>query len=188
MADHDQHDERNNQPWEPEPIPAEDFHQPEPEAWANINRAPHDQVAGVIYKRAMNIKSVRYRGKGQEAGGKGQGARVVRWLFSELPGTEEDLLVDATFAFLHDMCVAPGAASGPSSAEAEDRIYYVVAGVGRLYHRPTPGSPMVARPLRPGDACLVRAGEYHHIENRAEEAALRLIVVGLERGKRGKNE
>ena len=183
MADHNQHDERNDQTWEPDPIPAEDFHQPE--AWANINRAPHDQVAGVIYKRAMNIKSVRYAGESESE----EQATVVRWLFSELPGTEENLLADATFAFLHDVRVAPGAiTSGQPSAEAEDRIYYVVAGAGMLYHRPTPGSPIVARPLRPGDACLIRAGEYHHIENRSEEAALRWIVVGLDRGKRGKDE
>ncbi len=181
MTDHDGRDERNDQPWEPAPIPAEDFHQPG--AWANINRAPYDQIAGVIYKRALNIKSVRYD-KGQGAGGKEQ-ATVVRWLFSELVGTEEGLLADATFAFLHDVRVAPGATSGQPSAEAEDRIYYVVAGDGMLYHRPTPGSPTVARPLRPGDACLIRAGEYHHIENRLEEAALRLIVVGLERGTYG---
>jgi len=182
MTDHDGRDERDDRPWEPAPIPAEDFHQPE--AWANINRAPHDQVAGVIYKRAMNIKSVRYAG---ESEGEEQ-SMVVRWLFSELPGTEENLLADTTFAFLQDVRVAPGATSGQSSAEAEDRIYYVVAGAGRLYHRPTPGSPMVARPLRPGDACLIRAGEYHYIENRSEEAALRLIVVGLNRGKRWKDE
>lgn len=179
MADHDQHDERNDQPWKPAPIPAEDFHQPG--AWANINRAPHDQIAGVIYKRAMNIKAVQYD-KGQEAGGKGQ-EMVVRWLFSELSGTEENLLADAPFAFLHDVRLTPGATSGEPIAEAQDRIYYVVAGEGMLYHRPTPGSPIVARPLRPGDACLVRAGAYHHLENKSEEATLRLIVVGLERGK-----
>lgn len=177
------HDERNDQPWEPDPIPAEDFHQPG--AWANINRAPYDQIAGVIYKRALNIKTVRYN-KGQGAGGKEQ-ATVVRWLFSELPGTEEGLLADATFAFLHDVRVAPGAASEEQSAEM-DHIYYVIDGDGMLYHRPTPGSPVVARPLRPGDACLIRAGEYHHIENRSEEAALRWIVVGLDRGTRGKDE
>ncbi|MFP4395365.1 MAG: cupin domain-containing protein [Anaerolineales bacterium] len=176
MADHTQHDDR---PWEPKPIPAEDFHQPE--ARANINRAPHDQIAGVIYKRALNIKAVRYD-EGQGAGGKGQ-SMVVRWLFSELSGTEENLLADAIFAFLHDVRVAPGAASGEQSAEAEDRIYYVIAGVGMLYHRPTPGSPIVARPLRPGDACWVRAGEYHHLENKSEETTLRLIVVGLDREK-----
>ena len=179
MADHTQHDDRDDCPWEPKPIPAEDFHQPE--AWANINRAPHDQIAGVIYKRALNIKAVQYN-KGQGAGGKEQ-AMVVRWLFSELSGTEENLLSDATFAFLHDVRVAPGGTSGEQSAEAEDRIYYVIAGAGMLYHRPTPGSPIVARPLRPGDACLIRAGEYHHLENKSEEAALRLIVVGLNRSR-----
>jgi mannose-6-phosphate isomerase-like protein (cupin superfamily) len=183
MADHNKHDEHNDQPWEPDPIPAEDFHQPE--AWANINRAPHDQVAGVIYKRAMNIKSVRYAGEGDDEAE--EPATVVRWLFSELPGTEENLLADATFAFLHDVRVAPGAASEEQSAEM-DHIYYVIDGDGMLYHRPMPGSPIVARPLRPGDACLIRAGEYHHIENRSEEAALRWIVVGLDRGKRRKDE
>ena len=44
------------QPWEPSPIPAEDFHQDDD--WVNINRAPHDEVSGVIYKRAANIKRV----------------------------------------------------------------------------------------------------------------------------------
>ena len=38
-----------DKPWEPAPIPAEEFHQPGQQA--NINRAPYDVISGVIYKR-----------------------------------------------------------------------------------------------------------------------------------------
>ena len=100
-------------PWEPEPIDAETFHQG---PWANINRAPYDQVSGVTFKRAPNIKRVRYSpadpAPEMPEPWQGSGDAVVHWLFSELPGTEEHLLEGATFAFLHDFTLAPGASTG----------------------------------------------------------------------------
>ncbi len=166
-------------PWEAEPIPAEIFQQAE---WANINRAPYDQISGVTYKRAMNIKRVHYNpaepAPEMPEPWQGNGTAVVRWLFSELDGTEEHLLEGATFAFLHDLTLAPGASTGQKAHPGLDRLYYVVAGQGMFYHRPTPGSPVIARPLRPGDAVLVRGREYHSLANEATDA-LRLIILGL---------
>ena len=178
-------DNERESPWEPAAIPGEKFHA---EAWANINRAPHDAVSGVIYKRAMNVKRVRYEpadpAPEMAEPFEGHGAAVVRWLFSEQPGTEEGLLEGASFAFLHDTTFAPGAGSG-MQAHPADEIFYVIAGEGFLHHHPAPGSPVITRPLRPGDALLVRGGEYHRILNGSEEEGLRLIVLGLERGRRG---
>lgn len=171
-------------PWEPEPVDAETFHQ---EVWANINRAPYDQVSGVTFKRAANIKRVRYSpadpAPEMPEPWQGSGDAVVRWLFSELPGTEEHLLEGAAFAFLRDLTLAPGAASGQKAHPGLDRIYYVVSGAGMLYHRPTDGSPVVARPLRPGDAALVRGDEFHNVANETD-ADLRLLVLGLRGGQR----
>jgi mannose-6-phosphate isomerase-like protein (cupin superfamily) len=168
-------------PWEPEPIPAEEFH--EPGAWANINRAPYDQTSGVIYKRAANIKRVRYEPANpapeMPEPWPGKGPAVVRWLFSEDPGTEERLLERATFAFLHDLSLPPGSSTGQQPRSGLDQILYVVQGQGMLYHRPADGSPVLARPLRPGDAALIRSGEYHSVANEAAEGELRLIVLGL---------
>ena len=169
-------------PWEPKPVAAEVFHK---DAWANINRAPYDQVSGVTYKRAANIKRVRYE-PGDAApempeSWQGTGPAIVRWLFSEQSGTEERLLEGATFAFLHDLTLPPGSATGQKANPGLDKIYYVIHGQGMLYHRPTDGSPVVARPLRPGDAALIRGDEYYNIANEGVERDVRLIVVGLER-------
>lgn len=166
-------------PWEPNPIPAEDFHHGK--AWTNINRAPYDEVSGVIYKRAANIKRVAHTPLNPALdlpeSLQGNGAAVVRWLFSEHSGTEEGLLEAATFAYLQDVALEPAASTG-MKAQSEDRILYVIRGHGELHHRPDDGSPMVARPLRPGDAVLIRAGEHHRIANVSEET-LRLLVLGL---------
>ncbi|MBN1875388.1 MAG: cupin domain-containing protein [Anaerolineae bacterium] len=172
--------------WLPEPIPAEKFHKsdgcPHPQ-WANINRAPYDQVSGVIYKRAMNIKLVQYApaepAPEMPEPWQGHGPTVVRWLFSEQPGTEEKLLAGATFEFLHDTSLAPGAATGQRAHPGVDEIVYVIAGQGMLYHCPTDGSPVLARPLRPGDAALIRGEELHSVANVMETGELRLLVLGV---------
>jgi len=168
-------------PWEPEPIPAESFHNLD--GWANINRAPYDQVSGVLYKRAAVIKRVRYEpadpAPEMPVPFQGNGAAVVRWLFSEQPGTEEHLLEGRSFAFLHDLTLEPGAATGMQAQAAQDTLLYILEGEGRLHHCPSPGSPVITRVLRPGDAVLIRAGEQHRVANIQEEAPLRLIVIGL---------
>ncbi|MEJ5311011.1 MAG: cupin domain-containing protein [Anaerolineae bacterium] len=168
-------------PWESEPVDAAAFHQ---DAQPNINRAPYDQVFGVTFKRSAHSKRVRYNpaepAPQMPEPWQGSGEAVVRWLFSELPGTAEHLLDGATFAFLHDLTLAPGAATGQKANPGLDKIYYVVSGMGRLYHRPTDGSPVIARVLRPGDAALVRGDELHSVANEAEDE-LRLIVLGLRR-------
>ncbi len=172
----------DERPWEPAPIPAETFHHPGQQA--NINRAPYDQVSGVIYKRAANIKRVQYTpaDAAPEAPEpwQGHGATIVRWLFSEQAGTAEQLLRGAQFEFLHDTTISPGAATGQRAHAEVDEIFYVIAGNGTLYHRPHYGSPVIARPLRPGDAVLVRGGEYHNVANDGE-SGLRLLVLGLRR-------
>jgi hypothetical protein len=167
-------------PWEPAPIPAEDFGKGG--EWVNINRAPYDQVSGVTYKRAAHIKRVEATpldaAPDMPAPWQGQGAAVVRWLFSERAGTEEHLLTGATFAFLHDVRLAPGAATGQRDHPGETHLLYGVAGCGLVCHRSQPGSPVLARPLRPGDAVLIRGTEYYNIVNEGLEE-VRLIVVGL---------
>jgi len=167
-------------PWEPKPIPAEVFHQDTP---ANINRAPYDQAFGVTYKRAAHIKRVRYTptepAPEMPEPWQGSGDTVVRWLFSEGPGTAEHLLEGETFAFLHDLTLSPSASTGQKANPGLDKIYYVVSGTGRLYHRPTDGSPVIARVLRPGDAALVRGDELHNVANESESGDLRLIALGL---------
>jgi mannose-6-phosphate isomerase-like protein (cupin superfamily) len=167
-------------PWEPEPIDAEAFHQ---DAQANINRAPYDQVFGMTFKRAAHSKRVRYSpaepAPEMPEPWQGNGEAVVRWLFSESPGTAERLLEGATFAFLHDLTLPPGAATGQKAHPGLFYIYYVISGAGRLYHRPTDGSPVIARLLRPGDAALVRGDEVHNVANETESCDLRLIVLGL---------
>jgi hypothetical protein len=80
----------------------------------------------------------------------GSGDGVVRWLFSELPGTAEHLLAGAAFAFLHDLRLSPGAATGQKANPGLDKIYYVVSGAGRLYHRPTPAAPSSRACCGPG--------------------------------------
>ncbi len=176
--------ECDERPWEPQPIAAERFHQEAEEGeWANINRAPYDELSGVIYKRAMNVKRVRYEpadaAPEMPEPWQGRGPVIVRWLFSEQAGTEEGLLAGAAFEFLHDTTLPPGSATGQRSHPGLDEIFYVVAGAGYFYHRPTDGSPVVTRPLRPGDAVLVRGGAYHNVANEDGTEDLRLIVLGL---------
>ncbi|MGC9349814.1 MAG: hypothetical protein ACP5JG_16870 [Anaerolineae bacterium] len=170
--------------WEPEPIPAEEFH--DAEGGANINRAPYDRVSGVLFKCAMNIKRVSYGPAGpapkMPQGWQGTGETVVRWLFSESPGTAEHLLENRQFAFVKDVELLPGASTGQTQHLGFDTVLYVIDGTGYLYHRPTPGSPVVARPLRPGDAALVDDVEFYSISNSSEDVSLRLIVLGLKRG------
>lgn len=175
--------DENNQketPWEPQPIAAEDFHRPGEKA--NINRAPYDQVSGVTYKRAMNIKRVHYEPLDPAAdmpeSFRGHGSAVVKWIFSERQGTAEQLLNDATFSFLHETRLPPDSSSGQQSHPGIDHIFYVIEGQGMLYHRPSDGSPVLARPLRSGGAALIRDSEYFSIANESE-AELRLIVLGL---------
>ncbi len=171
-------------PWEPEPIAGELFHQPE--AWANINGAPYDETSGVIYKRAAHIKRVRYTpadpAPEMPPAWQGKGEAVVRWLFSEQPGTAEQLLNGATLEFLHDTTLKSGSATGMQAHPDVAEIFYVLSGDGELRHRSVSGSPVIIRVLRAGDAALVRGGEYHSIANRSAEADLRLIVIGLRLG------
>lgn len=167
--------------WQPQPIPAEKFHRVG--KWSNINRAPHNQVSGVTYKRALSIKSVSYTpadaAPEMPTPWQGHGSAIVRWLFSEQTDTEEHLLEGARFAFLHDTVLQQGASTGQRTHPNVDEIIYVVAGHGVIYHRPTDGSPVIARPLRPGDAVLVRGCEYHNIANESAQDDLRIIVLGL---------
>ncbi len=171
-------------PWGPEPVDAAVFHQ---DTWANINRAPYDQVFGVTFKRAAHSKRVRYSpaepAPEMPEPWQGHGEAIARWLFSELPCTAERLLEGARFAFLHDLTLSPGASTGQQTHPGFLHIYYVIGGAGRLYHRPTNGSPVVARVLRPGDAALVRGDEFHNIANETD-ADLRLIVLGLHEERR----
>jgi mannose-6-phosphate isomerase-like protein (cupin superfamily) len=167
--------------WEPAAIPAEDFHRAN--ADANINRAPYDRISGVLFKRAAHIKRVRYRPANpapeMPPPWQGNGETTVRWLFSEEVGTAEGLLAGATFVFLHDTVLAPQAASGMQAHVEMDEVLYVIAGEGQLHHRPTAGSPVLARVLRPGDAVLIHAGELHRVENTSNTTELRLLVLGL---------
>ncbi len=171
----------DEQPWEPEPISQEAFLGPE--GWSNINRAPLDRVSGVIYKRAAHIKRVRYTplAPSPEAAPpwQGQGEAVVRWLFSEEPGTEEGILQGRCFQCLLDVALLPGAATGQQAHAGQDSILYVLEGQGRLYHRPSASSPVVARPLRRGDAVLISGDELYSVENLDDAALLRMIVLRL---------
>ena len=171
----------DDKPWEPPPIPSEQFHQPD--NWININRAPYDVVSGVIYKQASNIKRVRYEpldvAPDMGEPWKGHGAAVVRWLFSENHNTEENLLTGAEFLFLQDITVDPGASSGQMRHSNEVRILYSVSGEGTLYHRACLGCPVVARPLRAGDAALIQNSEFYSIANNTENQPFRLFLIGL---------
>lgn len=174
MAD----DER---PWTPEPIPAETF--TASEGQTNINRAPHDRVSGVVYKRAMATKRVSYTPLDpvpeMPAPWQGTGTSIVRWLFSEAPGTEEGLLVGRTFRLLQDIELLPGATTGQTAHPDRDTLIYVIEGEGMLTHHPSPGSPLLARPLRPGDAALIAGDEHYSLTNLHTDVSLRLILVGL---------
>lgn len=166
--------------WEPTPIDEQDFHDDKP--WANINRAPYDEISGVLYKRNGNIKRVRYP-QGAEASADsladGLGDMVVRWLFSESEGTQENLLDSKTFVMLQDVELAEGACSAETAQDDIDLLIYVMSGEGQLHHRPHDGSPVMTRPLRPGDAALIRCGERYAWAHAGAQAALRLLVVGL---------
>ena len=94
--------------------------------------------------------------------------------------TEEHLLEGAAFAFLHDVALPGGASTGHQAEAAIDRVVSVISGEGMLYHRPTDGSPVFARPLRAGDAVLIRCGELASFANEdADAVPLRLLVLGL---------
>ena len=138
----------DDKPWEPPALPAEKFHLPG--QWTNINRAPHDVISGVIYKPAMHIKSVRYEpldaAPDMPELWQGQGGAIVRWLFSEKPGTEESIMTGAEFLFLQDIVLDPGASGGQQRHAGENHLLYVIAGEGTLYHRACLGCPVVSRP------------------------------------------
>lgn len=171
----------DDKPWEPPAIPAEQFHLPD--NWVNINRAPHDVISGVIYKQALNIKNVRYEpldaAPEMPELWQGHGGAIVRWLFSEISGTEENILTGAEFLFLQDITLDPGASSGQMRHSGEVRILTTISGEGILYHRACLGCPVVARPLRVGDSALVQDGELYNIANHLEGIPFRALMVGL---------
>jgi hypothetical protein len=171
----------DDKPWEPVEIPASQFHLPD--EWVNINRAPYDVISGVIYKQALNVKRVRYEPldpvPDMPEPWQGCGAAVVRWLFSEQPGTEENLLSGAEFDTFLDIVLDPGASSGQMRHIGEARILYVISGEGLLYHRACVGCPVIARPLRVGDTVLIQDTEYYSIANHADETPFRLLLVGF---------
>ena len=170
-----------DKPWEPPAIPAEKFHQSN--KWANINRAPYDVISGVTYKQAGNIKCVRYEPLDAAPGlpelWQGSGGALVRWLFSEKSGTEENLLTGAEFISLQDITLDPGASSGQMRHPGEVRIVYSLAGEGMLYHRACVGCPMIARPLRERDAVLIQSNELYSIANDTDEQPYRFLLVGF---------
>ena len=179
-------DIHREQPWPPDPVPAESFS--DGEGWANINRSPHDRVSGVVFKRSAAIKRVLYEpAEAQDSAEasvtevslwQGKGQAVLQWLFSEAPGTEEGLLRERDFHCLQDLTLSPGASTGQRSHVGVDTIVYVLEGCGALNHRPTAGSPVVVRPLRPGDAALVAGSELYGLENVDAVVALRVILTG----------
>jgi len=177
-----QNEGAGEQPWLPDPIPAERFSNGD--GWANINRSPHDRVSGVVFKRASAIKSVCYTPESGEApisvaGRPVQGEMVVRWLFSETPGTQEGLLSGRSFAHLQDLTLGPAAGTAHEAHPGLDTLLVVLEGRGMLKHRPTPGSPIAVRPLRPGDAAFIAETELFDVENIDTATSLRVILVGL---------
>jgi hypothetical protein len=173
-----------DKPWQPPAIPAKEFHNQD--QWVNINHAPYDVVSGVIYKPAGSIKSVRYEPldevKAVPTPWHGTGSAVVKWLFSELAGTEEKLLNHAEFLYLHDIVLGPGASSGQKRHTDNIGVIYIISGEGTLHHAACVGCPVVARPLRVGDAALIQAGEYYGISNVDSETSLRFMRLGLKVG------
>ncbi len=174
-----------NTPWEPQPISAKDFHQGD--MHVNINRAPLDQVTGVTFKRALNIKRIAYTPSSSRFASdtadhpeswQAQGTAIVRWLFSEHTTTAEGLVTGATFAFLHDVHLPSATQTEQRAHPGETHLLYIVAGTGWLYHRPTAGSPIITRPLRTGDAALIRGTELYSIAN-TSAGELVLLIVGL---------
>jgi len=180
----------NEQLWEPDPVSETKFWADD--GRANINRAPLDHVSGVIYKRSVSIKRVLHQLADPAAGAPprephwgaaapevGHGDAVLRWLFSEEPGTAEGLLIGRSFGFLQELALTPESTTGDEDHPDHDTVVYVVAGCGVLYHRPSSGSPSVARPLRVGDAVLITAGELYSLCNESKSESLKLIVLGL---------
>jgi hypothetical protein len=175
--------------WAPAPVPEAEFWGED--GCANINRAPLDHVSGVIYKRSTSIKRVLQQSAGpadtppREAHWGAaipkvcHGDATVRWLFSEQPGTAEGLLAGRAFCFLQELVLAPESSTGYMDHPDRDTVLYIVAGCGVLYHRPSSGSPSMARPLRAGDAVLITAGELYSVCSESESGSLRLIVLVL---------
>ncbi len=184
-------DDGDTSSWLPDPVPAVRFHAASPRA--NINRAPHDRVSGVVYKRAAHIKTVRYDLVSESpqqmclpltpdeagTGVSGRGTLNIRWLFSELEDLDEGLLKGRSFSYLQELNLAPGTATVEAAYSDLDTVLYVIEGYGELDHRPSAGSPMLVRPLRPGDAALIQANELYRIENRSSDAPVRLMMLGL---------
>ena len=166
--------------WTPEPIDAAAFHQP---GRANINGAPYDRVAGVLYKRKAHIKRICYQpldpAPDMPQDVQGEGSAVVRWLFSEWADTAEHLLEGRRFAFLQDVQLSPGARTGQRRTEGVDTILVVLSGEGQLWHRPQRGAPMIVRPLRPGDAALIEGTSYYSVVNVDAKRPLRFLRLGL---------
>jgi hypothetical protein len=159
-----------------------------PDGWANVNRAPHDRVSGVIFKRGANVRLVRYALGGEAveratpAGVPeytGTGEADVRWVFSEQSGSQENVLGAHAFRYFQDVELLPGAATEQSSSPEQDTLLYVISGEGRLLHRPSLGSPSFVRPLRPFDAVVIRSKEWFAIANVSDSAPLRLTILGL---------
>lgn len=170
----------DHEDWTPEPIEAKEFHR---EGKANINGAPYDQVAGVLYKRRAHIKRVRYQPLDLAADMpqefQGEGVAVVRWLFSEWADTAEHLLEGRSFAFLQDVQLSPGARTGQRMHENIDTVLVVISGLGQLWHRPERGAPVLVRPLRPGDAALIERTSYYSVVNVDAHQPLRFLRLGL---------
>ncbi|MBN1247901.1 MAG: cupin domain-containing protein [Anaerolineae bacterium] len=172
----------DEQPWEPAPLPESAFITEA--GWTNINRAPYDRIAGVLYKRAMAIKSVSYAPLDPAPElpemWRGHGETVVRWLFSEEPGTAEGLLQQSEFRALQSLRLAPGAATGQRRHPGRDTILFVIAGRGTLSHRASLGVPVVQRPLREGDVVLIAGDERYSLAN--DDALSALYVLALHLG------
>jgi hypothetical protein len=171
----------DEKPWDSPVIPADQFHRSD--QWVNINRAPYDVISGVIYKQALNSKIVRYEPldptPDMPEPWQGKGGASVRWLFSENPGTEENILAGAEFLVLQDIVLDPGASSGQLQHADEVRILYSINGEGILYHRACLGCPVIARPLRKGDAVLIQSSEYYSIANHATDESFRMLLIGF---------
>jgi quercetin dioxygenase-like cupin family protein len=74
-------------------------------------------------------------------------------------------------ALLDLYCVAPGQAQKPHVHDAQDKIYYVVAGAGRFSLGPD------SERLEAGEALVAPAGVEHGLVNDGAEPLLILVVV-----------
>ncbi|MDF1513928.1 MAG: cupin domain-containing protein [Anaerolineae bacterium] len=171
----------DEKPWQSPPIPAGEFHTPG--KWTNINRAPYDIISGVLYKQAINSKCVEYQPLDPTPDmpdpWKGSGKTSIRWLFSEMDGTEEHILNGTEFIALLDTKIKPNASSGHRRHTGEVHILYTISGQGTLYHRACSGCPVISRPLRTGDAAVVQGTELYSIENHDEHLDFRLLILKL---------